>query len=171
MAGGILGAIAADAGGNVPDKNLIRNTLMTCWDVAEETFSVWTYGCGNYHRHADTSKPNMGLTSFSGKASKRTDTTVAKNYLDVDELDTLNRIVSFYLEFAELQARTAAPCTCRTGSPSSTIFCVCPNAISSPMPERSATNLLLNRPMLNLINSSNVTKRNRVWRKEILKRA
>jgi hypothetical protein len=38
MAGGILGAIAADAGGNVPDKNLIRNTLMTCWDVAEETF-------------------------------------------------------------------------------------------------------------------------------------
>jgi len=54
---------------------------------------------------ADASKPNMGLTSFSGKAPKRTDTTVAKNYLDADELDTLNRIVSFYLEFAELQAK------------------------------------------------------------------
>ncbi len=47
----------------------------------------------------------MGLTSHSGKAPKRTDATVAKNYLDEDELDTLNRIVSFYLEFAELQAK------------------------------------------------------------------
>jgi hypothetical protein len=54
---------------------------------------------------ADATKPNMGLTSFSGKAPKRTEATVAKNYLDADELDTLNRIVSFYLEFAELQAK------------------------------------------------------------------
>lgn len=54
---------------------------------------------------ADTNKPNMGLTSFSGKALKRTDVGVAKNYLDEEELDTLNRIVSFYLEFAELQAK------------------------------------------------------------------
>ena len=45
------------------------------------------------------------ITSHSGKAPKRTDVTVAKNYLDADELDTLNRIVSFYLEFAELQAK------------------------------------------------------------------
>ena len=54
---------------------------------------------------ADASKPHMGLMSFSGKEPKRTDVTVAKNYLDADELDTLNRIVSFYLEFAELQAK------------------------------------------------------------------
>lgn len=54
---------------------------------------------------ADANKPNMGLTSFSGKALKRTDVGVAKNYLNEEELDTLNRIVSFYLEFAELQAK------------------------------------------------------------------
>ena len=54
---------------------------------------------------ADAAKPHMGLMSFSGKEPKRTDATVAKNYLNADELDTLNRIVSFYLEFAELQAK------------------------------------------------------------------
>jgi hypothetical protein len=54
---------------------------------------------------ADANKPNMGLTSFSGKVLKRTDVSVAKNYLNEEELDTLNRIVSFYLEFAELQAK------------------------------------------------------------------
>jgi hypothetical protein len=56
-------------------------------------------------KRADSRKPLMGLTSHSGKTPKRTDVTVAKNYLDEDELDTLNRIVSFYLEFAELQAK------------------------------------------------------------------
>lgn len=56
-------------------------------------------------KRADASKPLMGLTSHTGKAPKRSDVTVAKNYLDEDELDTLNRIVSFYLEFAELQAK------------------------------------------------------------------
>jgi len=54
---------------------------------------------------ADSNKPLMGLTSHSGQALKRADVGVAKNYLDKDELDTLNRIVSFYLEFAELQAK------------------------------------------------------------------
>ncbi len=54
---------------------------------------------------ADATKPNMGLTSFTGKKLKRTDISVAKNYLNEDEIDTLNRIVSFYLEFAELQAK------------------------------------------------------------------
>jgi len=56
-------------------------------------------------KRADASKPLMGLTSHAGRTPKRADVTVAKNYLDEDELDTLNRIVSFYLEFAELQAK------------------------------------------------------------------
>lgn len=56
-------------------------------------------------KRADASKPLMGLTSHTGKTPKRSDVAVAKNYLDEDELDTLNRIVSFYLEFAELQAK------------------------------------------------------------------
>lgn len=54
---------------------------------------------------ADATKPHMGMTSFTGQMPKRTDIGVAKNYLNADELDTLNRIVSLYLEFAELQAK------------------------------------------------------------------
>jgi len=53
---------------------------------------------------ADHKKENMGLTSWQGERIKRTDICVAKNYLSHDELDTLNRIVALYLEFAELQA-------------------------------------------------------------------
>lgn len=54
---------------------------------------------------ADASKPNMGLTSWAGGTPRKSDVGVAKNYLSVDELDALNRIVSMYLEFAELQAK------------------------------------------------------------------
>ena len=51
----------------------------------------------------------MGLTSWTGALPKRTDAEVAKNYLSADELDTLNRIVSLYLDFAELQAKSHQP--------------------------------------------------------------
>lgn len=53
---------------------------------------------------ADAKKPNMGLTSWVGEKPSRTDSEVAKNYLSHEELDTLNRLVSMYLDFAELQA-------------------------------------------------------------------
>ncbi len=58
---------------------------------------------------ADATKPNMGLTNWPGKNIKKQDVTVAKNYLNDDELDQLNRIVSQYLEFAELQAMQRKP--------------------------------------------------------------
>jgi hypothetical protein len=58
---------------------------------------------------ADAAQPNMGLTFWQGERPKRTDTQVAKNYLSADELDTLNRIVSFYLDFADLQAKQRKP--------------------------------------------------------------
>lgn len=58
---------------------------------------------------ADANKPNMGLTSFSGKTPKKKESKIAKNYLGADELDNLNRIVSLYLEFAELQAKNRKP--------------------------------------------------------------
>jgi len=54
---------------------------------------------------ADASKPNMGLTSWSGSRPRAQDVAIAKNYLTRDELDGLNRIVTAYLEFAELQAK------------------------------------------------------------------
>jgi len=58
---------------------------------------------------ADASKPNMGLTSWTGGKPSRTDAEVAKNYLIHEELDILNRIVTMYLEFAELQALNRKP--------------------------------------------------------------
>ena len=51
----------------------------------------------------------MGLTAWNGALPRRTDAEVAKNYLSADELDTLNRIVSLYLDFAELQAKSHQP--------------------------------------------------------------
>jgi hypothetical protein len=53
---------------------------------------------------ADAAQPNMGLTSWTGSKPSRADAEIAKNYLAAPELDALNRIVSLYLDFAELQA-------------------------------------------------------------------
>lgn len=58
---------------------------------------------------ADCEKPFMGMTSFKGKKPAQSDAKVAKNYLSEDELKVLNRIVSAYLEFAELQALRKQP--------------------------------------------------------------
>ncbi len=53
------------------------------------------------YARADADKDFMGLTSWIGAMPKRHDAEVAKNYLTMEELDTLNRIVSLYLDFAE----------------------------------------------------------------------
>ena len=58
-------------------------------------------------KRADNTKPNMGLTSWRKGAGGKimpADVSIAKNYLDRHELDHLNRIVSMYLDYAELQA-------------------------------------------------------------------
>ena len=60
-------------------------------------------------QRADAGAPNMGLASFSGARPRRSDVTIAKNYLRAEDLETLNRIVTAYLEFAELQARGRRP--------------------------------------------------------------
>ncbi|MFQ3278136.1 MAG: hypothetical protein ACI8SZ_002486, partial [Colwellia sp.] len=61
------------------------------------------------HQRIDANKPHLGLTNYAGKnAGKepiRKEVIVGKNYLSEDELETLNRLVTSYLEFAELQAR------------------------------------------------------------------
>jgi len=58
---------------------------------------------------ADATKPSMGLTSWGGPVPRKADVAVAKNYLDAEELEALNRIVTAYLEFAELQAMNRRP--------------------------------------------------------------
>jgi hypothetical protein len=61
------------------------------------------------YRRADAGKPHMGMTVWSGDTPRKTDAEIAKNYLDDKELDILNRIVSMYLDFAELQALNRRP--------------------------------------------------------------
>ena len=76
------------------------------------------------HRHtaaelimgrADAEKPHMGLTSWknakTGGKILRSDVVIAKNYLSKTELDTLNRLVSLYLDTAELRAKKGIPTT------------------------------------------------------------
>lgn len=76
------------------------------------------------HRHtaaelilgrANAEKPHMGLTSWknakTGGKILRSDVVIAKNYLSKTELDTLNRLVSMYLDVAELRAKKGIPTT------------------------------------------------------------
>ena len=64
------------------------------------------------YERADAAKEHMGLTTWEnapdGKILKA-DVTVAKNYLSQEEMDYLERIVSLYLDYAELQARRKIP--------------------------------------------------------------
>ena len=61
------------------------------------------------YQRADAEKENMGLTSWEGKKIKRSDTEIAKNYLTQTELDALNKIVSAYLDIAEVRALAHEP--------------------------------------------------------------
>lgn len=61
------------------------------------------------YERADAQKDFMGLTTWTGAMPKRTDAEIAKNYLSQEEVTTLNRIVSLYLDFAELQAEEHRP--------------------------------------------------------------
>jgi hypothetical protein len=61
------------------------------------------------YNRANAEKDFMGLTVWTGALPKRSDAEYAKNYLTDEELDTLNRIVSLYLDFAELQAQSHKP--------------------------------------------------------------
>lgn len=66
---------------------------------------------------ADADKDHMGLTNWANQSKggppRKADAVIAKNYLDDEELEALNRIVTAYLEFAELQAMNRKPMTMR----------------------------------------------------------
>lgn len=61
------------------------------------------------YQRADAEKEHMGLTSWTGKQIKRVDVEVAKNYLNSDEIDALNKIVTAYLDIAEVRALNHEP--------------------------------------------------------------
>jgi hypothetical protein len=60
-------------------------------------------------QRADSEKQNMGLTSWTGKEIKKSDVEIAKNYLSDTELDALNKIVTAYLDIAEVRALDHEP--------------------------------------------------------------
>ena len=61
------------------------------------------------YNRANAAKDFMGLTTWTGMMPKRTDAEYAKNYLNKDEIDTLNRIVNLYIDYAELRAKDHKP--------------------------------------------------------------
>ena len=56
-------------------------------------------------QRADASAPNMNLQAFKGNVVRKGDITVAKNYLNADEVDSLNRLTVIFLETAELRVK------------------------------------------------------------------
>ncbi len=94
-------ALAADYNPTVIETQeffqVIQNKLH--WAVTGKTAAELIAG------RADHTKQNMGLTTWCGAKVRRTDVTVAKNYLRENEIGELNRIVTMYLDYAEDQAR------------------------------------------------------------------
>ena len=72
------------------------------WAIVGETAAEIIYN------RVDSNKENMGLTSWKNSPNgriRKDDVVVAKNYLSLEELDFFNRIVTMYLDYAELQAK------------------------------------------------------------------
>jgi len=72
------------------------------WAITRETAAEIVYN------RADHTKQNMGLTSWKNAPKgriRKSDVSIAKNYLNTEEMDGLNRIVSMYLDYAEDQAK------------------------------------------------------------------
>ncbi len=61
------------------------------------------------YQRIDAKKPNLGLTYIKGNKPTKQETEIAKNYLNENELNVLNRMVTAYLELAELQALNRKP--------------------------------------------------------------
>lgn len=78
------------------------------WTIHRHTAAELIY------ERADSTKENMGLTTWEGSPSakiRKSDVSIAKNYLSKDELHALELIVSGYLDFAEMQANRNIPMT------------------------------------------------------------
>ena len=61
------------------------------------------------YQRIDANKHNLGLTHIKGSKPTKQETEIAKNYLNENELNVLNRMVTTYLELAELQALNRKP--------------------------------------------------------------
>ncbi len=80
---------------------IVQNKLL--WAVSQHTAAEII------RDRADAALPNMGLTTWAGKNIRKTDITIAKNYLNEEEIMALNLLVEQYLAFAEAQAQQRKP--------------------------------------------------------------
>jgi len=83
---------------------IIQNKLL--WAISEQTAAELVY------RRVDASQPLMGMVSFdkkTGKNIKKTDVSIAKNYLNEKEIKLLGLLVEQYLAFAETMAQQQTP--------------------------------------------------------------
>ena len=93
-------ALAADYEPSLPETNQFFSIIQNKLHFA----STGNTAAELIVQRADHALPNMGLTSWARDEVRKTDVTVAKNYLSVDEITELNRIVTMWLDFAEDQA-------------------------------------------------------------------
>ena len=90
-----------------PNEEITRQFFATVqnklhWAITGQTAAEIIY------QRVGSEKPNMGLTTWKNAPKgdiRKTDVSIAKNYLNEKELDGLNRIVTMYLDYAEMQAQ------------------------------------------------------------------
>lgn len=69
-------------------------------------FAIHAHTAGELIRErADADKPFMGLRSFKGRQPVKAEVSVAKNYMEAEELDAMKSLVSGFFDFAEMQAK------------------------------------------------------------------
>ena len=86
-----------------PKKEITINFFKTVQNKMHYAVSKSTAAEIVYNR-VDSNKENIGLTNFKGDNPTRRETEIAKNYLNMEELQILNRLVSAYLDVAEINA-------------------------------------------------------------------
>lgn len=94
-------ALSVDYQATLPDAQIFFATVQNKFHYAVAGMTAAEI----VKNRARAEQPNMGLTSFSGEVVRKKDVTVAKNYLQAEEIETLNLLVSQFLDFAELQAK------------------------------------------------------------------
>jgi len=94
-------ALAADYQPDAPDTQVFFQTVQNKLHYAVSGKTAPEL----IAQRADSTKPNMGLTSWRGPVVRKGDVTIAKNYLNEREITELNRVVTMFLDYAEDQAR------------------------------------------------------------------
>jgi hypothetical protein len=98
-------ATSIDYDPNTEESMLFFKTVQNKmhWATHGETAAETIYS------RVDSTKDNVGLTNFKGEVPTKKEVEIAKNYLSEDELNILNRMVTAFLEVAEIQALDRTP--------------------------------------------------------------